>query len=66
MNDQDNVATQLAVNTGNMIASLNMQIANLQITNQMQKETIEELKRQNKNLMAQKEKGGAKIEPLRN
>ena len=46
----DKVAETLAINTGNMIASLNVQVAKLQVANKNQTETIDELKAENDKL----------------
>jgi len=46
----DKVAETLAINTGNMIASLNVQVAKLQVANKSQTETIDELKAENDKL----------------
>lgn len=46
----DKVAETLAINTGNMIASLNVQVAKLQVTNKNQTEAIDELKAENDKL----------------
>lgn len=46
----DKVAETLAINTGNMIASLNVQVAKLQVANKNQTEAIDELKAENDKL----------------
>lgn len=46
----DKVAETLAINTGNMIASLNVQVAKLQVANKNQTEVIDELKAENDKL----------------
>ncbi|WP_232815539.1 hypothetical protein [Lactobacillus crispatus] len=46
----DKVAETLAINTGNMIASLNVQVAKLQVANKNQTEAIDELKAKNDKL----------------
>lgn len=46
----DKVAETLAINTGNMIASLNVQVAKLQVANKSQTEVIDELKAENDKL----------------
>ena len=46
----DKVAETLAINTGNMIASLNVQVAKLQVANKNQTEAIDELKEENDKL----------------
>lgn len=46
----DKVAETLAINTGNMIASLNVQVAKLQVANRSQTEAIDELKAENDKL----------------
>ena len=46
----DKVAEILAINTGNMIASLNVQVAKLQVANKNQTEAIDELKAENDKL----------------
>lgn len=46
----DKVAETLAINTGNMIASLNVQVAKLQVANKSQTEAIDELKAENDKL----------------
>lgn len=46
----DKVVETLAINTGNMIASLNVQIAKLQVANKSQTEVIDELKAENDKL----------------
>lgn len=46
----DKVAETLAINTGNMIASLNVQVAKLQVANKNQTEAIDELKVENDKL----------------
>lgn len=43
----DKVTETLAINTGNMIASLNVQVAKLQVANKNQTEAIDELKEEN-------------------
>ena len=46
----DKVTETLAINTGNMIASLNVQVAKLQVANKNQTESIDELKEENDKL----------------
>lgn len=46
----DKVAETLAINTGNMIASLNVQVAKLQVANKSQTEAIDKLKAENDKL----------------
>lgn len=46
----DKVTETLAINTGNMIASLNVQVAKLQVANKSQTEVIDELKAENDKL----------------
>ena len=46
----DKVAETLAINTGNMIASLNVQVAKLQVANKNQDQAIDELKAENDKL----------------
>ena len=46
----DKVTETLAINTGNMIASLNVQVAKLQVANKNQTEVIDELKAKNDKL----------------
>lgn len=46
----DKVAETLAINTGNMIASLNVQVAKLQVANKNQDQAIAELKAENDKL----------------
>ena len=46
----DKVAETLAINTGNMIASLNVQVAKLQVANKNKTEAIDELKAENDKL----------------
>lgn len=46
----DKVTETLAINTGNMIASLNVQVAKLQVANKNQTEAIDELKEENDQL----------------
>lgn len=46
----DKVTETLAINTGNMIASLNVQVAKLQVANKNQTEAIDELKAKNDKL----------------
>lgn len=46
----DKVTETLAINTGNMIASLNVQVAKLQVANKNQTEAIDELKEENDKL----------------
>lgn len=46
----EDITETLAINTGNMIASLNVQVAKLQIANKSQTETIDELKAENDKL----------------
>ena len=47
---QDKLTETLAVNTGNMIASLNLQVAKLQTAHQEQDEEITKLKAENDKL----------------
>ena len=49
-NMQDKVIETLAVNTGNMIASLNLQVAKLQTAHEEQDEEITKLKAENDKL----------------
>ena len=46
----EDIAETLAINTGNMIASLNVQVAKLQVANKNQTEVIDELKAENDKL----------------
>lgn len=46
----EDIAETLAINTGNMIASLNVQVAKLQVANKNQTEAIDELKAENDKL----------------
>ena len=46
----EDIAETLAINTGNMIASLNVQVAKLQVANKKQTEAIDELKAENDKL----------------
>ena len=46
----EDIAEALAINTGNMIASLNVQVAKLQVANKNQTEAIDELKAENDKL----------------
>lgn len=48
--DQDKLTETLAVNTGNMIASLNLQVAKLQTAHEEQDEEITKLKAENDKL----------------
>ena len=48
--DQNKLTETLAVNTGNMIASLNLQVAKLQTAHQEQDEEITKLKAENDKL----------------
>lgn len=41
---KNNLTETLAINTGNMIASLNLQVAEQQVAHKEQEETIKELK----------------------
>lgn len=45
----------LAVNTGNMIASLNMQVAQLQVSHEEQEQQIKDLKAENDQLKIENE-----------
>lgn len=47
---QDKLTETLAINTGNMIASLNLQIAELQTAHKAQDQSIEKLKTENDKL----------------
>ena len=49
-NMQDKVTETLAINTGNMIASLNLQVAQLQTAHKEQDEEITKLKAENDKL----------------
>lgn len=49
-NMQDKVTETLAINTGNMIASLNLQVAQLQTAHEEQDEEIAKLKAENDKL----------------
>lgn len=49
-NMQDKVTETLAINTGNMIASLNLQVATLQTAHKEQDEEITKLKAENDKL----------------
>ena len=49
-NMQDKVTETLAINTGNMIASLNLQVAQLQTAHKEQDEEIAKLKAENDKL----------------
>ena len=49
-NMQDKVTETLAINTGNMIASLNLQVAQLQTAHKEQDEEITKLKAENNKL----------------
>lgn len=46
----EDITETLAINTGNMIASLNVQVAKLQVANKSQTEVIDELKAENDQL----------------
>ena len=46
----EDITETLAINTGNMIASLNVQVAKLQVANKNQTEAIDELKAENDKL----------------
>ena len=46
----EDITETLAINTGNMIASLNVQVAKLQVANKNQTEVIDELKAENDKL----------------
>ena len=46
----EDIAETLAINTGNMIASLNVHVAKLQVANKNQTEAIDELKAENDKL----------------
>ena len=46
----EDIAETLAINTGNMIASLNVQVAKLQVANKNQDQAIAELKAENDKL----------------
>lgn len=48
--DQNKVTETLAINTGNMIASLNLQVAQLQTAHKEQDEEIAKLKAENDKL----------------
>lgn len=48
--DQNKVTETLAINTGNMIASLNLQVAKLQTAHEEQDEEITKLKAENDKL----------------
>lgn len=48
--DQNKVTETLAINTGNMIASLNLQVAQLQTAHEEQDEEIAKLKAENDQL----------------
>ena len=52
---QDKSTETLAVNTGNMIASLNLQVAKLQTAHQEQDEEITKLKAENDKLKIEKQ-----------
>lgn len=47
---KDKLVETLAINTGNMIASLNMQVAQLQVNHEEQEQSIEKLKTENDQL----------------
>ena len=47
---KDKLAETLAINTGNMIASLNIQVAQLQVSHEEQEQSIEKLKTENDQL----------------
>ena len=66
---QDKLTETLAVNTGNMIASLNLQIAKLQTAHQEQDEEITKLKAENDKLKIENQalkKEAMKHEPSTN
>lgn len=46
----EDITETLAINTGNMIASLNVQVAKLQVANKNQDQAIDELKAENDKL----------------
>lgn len=46
----EDITETLAINTGNMIASLNVQVAKLQVANKNQDQAIAELKAENDKL----------------
>ena len=46
----EDITETLAINTGNIIASLNVQVAKLQVANKNQTEAIDELKAENDKL----------------
>lgn len=52
---QDKLVETLAINTGNMIASLNLQIAELQTAHKAQDQSTEKLKTENDKLKIENE-----------
>lgn len=52
---QDKLVETLAINTGNMIASLNLQIAELQTAHKAQDQSAEKLKAENDKLKIENE-----------
>lgn len=56
--DNHQIENALAINTGNMIASLNLQIAKLQVEHEKQQNTIKKLKDDNNELIKELQKIG--------
>lgn len=53
--EQDKLTETLAINTGNMIASLNLQVAELQTAHKAQDQSIKRLKAENDKLKIENE-----------